>query len=71
MKRFLKIAPPVVDWSTTARKHLFHGGESKGFRNNTQLFPEQKPMVIILTNRNEGEPANHSKKIEDIFLPKE
>lgn len=49
-------------------RHPFHGGSTMGFRNNIQLFPAQKLMVIILTNRNEGEPADQAHAIADLFL---
>ncbi len=49
-------------------RHPFHGGSTMGFRNNIQLFPEQKLMVIILTNRNEGEPADQAHAIADLYL---
>ena len=48
--------------------HPHHGGSSIGFRNHILLFPEQKLMVIILTNRNEGDPINEAKKIADLYL---
>ena len=48
--------------------HPHHGGSSIGFRNQLLLFPEQKLMVIILTNRNEGDPMNEAKKIADLYL---
>jgi CubicO group peptidase (beta-lactamase class C family) len=49
-------------------KHPYHGGSTMGFRNHMLLFPERNLMVIVLTNRNDGEPANHAKKIANIFL---
>ena len=48
--------------------HPHHGGSSIGFRNQLLLFPEQKLMVILLTNRNEGDPMNEAKKIADLYL---
>jgi CubicO group peptidase (beta-lactamase class C family) len=48
--------------------HPHHGGSSIGFRNQLLLFPEQKLMVIILTNRNEGDPMNEAKKIAELYL---
>jgi hypothetical protein len=48
--------------------HPHHGGSSIGFRNQILLFPEQKLMVILLTNRNEGDPINEAHKIADIYL---
>jgi CubicO group peptidase (beta-lactamase class C family) len=50
-------------------KHPHHGGSTMGFRNNILLLPEQKLTVIVLTNRNDGEPANQAKKIAEVFLP--
>jgi CubicO group peptidase (beta-lactamase class C family) len=48
--------------------HPHHGGSSIGFRNQLLLFPEKKLMVIILTNRNEGDPMKEAKKIADLYL---
>jgi len=48
--------------------HPHHGGSSIGFRNHILLFPEQKLMVMILTNRNEGDPIVEAKKIADLYL---
>ena len=48
--------------------HPAHGGSTRGFRNNIQIFPDQKLMVIILTNRNEAEPEIQTKKIAGIML---
>jgi CubicO group peptidase (beta-lactamase class C family) len=48
--------------------HPHHGGSSIGFRNQLLLFPEQKLMVILLTNRNEGDPMNEAHKIADLYL---
>ena len=48
--------------------HPHHGGSSIGFRNQILLFPEQKLMIILLTNRNEGDPINEAHKIADIYL---
>ncbi len=50
-------------------RHPYHGGETRGFRNNIQLFPKQKLMVVVLTNRNQGEPVNLARKIADLYLP--
>lgn len=49
-------------------KHPHHGGSTRGFRNHLLLFPEQEMMVIVLTNRNGGEPVNQARRIADIFL---
>ncbi len=52
-------------------RHPHHEGSTRGFRNSIQLFPEQKLMVIILTNRNQEEPAEEAHKIADLYLTKE
>jgi CubicO group peptidase (beta-lactamase class C family) len=49
-------------------RHPYHGGSTIGFRNAMQLFPEQRLIVIILTNRNEGEPSDQAHKIADLYL---
>jgi len=49
-------------------RHPFHDGSTMGFRNTIQLFPDQKLMVVILTNRNEGEPADYAHKVADLYL---
>ncbi len=48
--------------------HPYHGGSTMGFRNSIQLFPDQHLMVIILTNRNEGDPAEQAHAISDLYL---
>lgn len=50
------------------KTHPHHNGSSIGFRNHILLFPEQKLMVILLTNRNEGTPIVEAKKIADLYL---
>ena len=56
----------VEDYKNITHPH--HGGSSIGFRNQLLLFPEQKLMVILLTNRNEGDPMNEAHKIADLYL---
>ena len=56
----------VEDYKNITHPH--HGGSSIGFRNQLLLFPEQKLMVILLTNRNEGDPINEAHKIADLYL---
>ena len=48
----------------------YHGGSTMGFRNNIQLFPQDQLMVVILTNRNEGDPGKEARKIAELFLNK-
>lgn len=50
------------------KTHPHHNGSSIGFRNHILLFPEQKLMVVLLTNRNEGTPIIEAKKIADLYL---
>lgn len=51
------------------RVHPFHDGSSIGFRNSILVFPTEKLMVVILTNRNQHDPVEEAKKIADLFLP--
>ena len=48
--------------------HPFHDGSSIGFRNSLGLFPEQKLMIVILTNRNEHDPIEEVHKIASLYL---
>jgi CubicO group peptidase (beta-lactamase class C family) len=48
--------------------HPYHDGSSIGFRNSAGLFPEQKLMIIILTNRNEHDPIQEVHKIARLFI---
>ena len=50
------------------KTHQHHNGSSIGFKNHILLFPDQKLMVILLTNRNEGTPIIEAKKIADLYL---
>jgi CubicO group peptidase (beta-lactamase class C family) len=47
---------------------LYHTGSTRGFRNAIFRLPDQHLTVIILTNRNEGEPIELARKIADIVL---
>jgi CubicO group peptidase (beta-lactamase class C family) len=49
-------------------RHPHHGGSTRGFRNHIVLFPDEKLMVVVLTNRNQGTPVIEAKKIADLFL---
>jgi CubicO group peptidase (beta-lactamase class C family) len=50
---------------------FFHTGDTQGFRNAILRMPDQQFTVIILTNRNEGEPIEIAKKIADLMLLKQ
>ena len=45
-----------------------HTGETSGFRNAIQRFPDRRFTVIVLTNRNGGEPAAIAERIADGLL---
>ena len=45
-----------------------HTGETSGFRNAIQRFPERRFTVIVLTNRNAGEPGVIAERIADRLL---
>jgi CubicO group peptidase (beta-lactamase class C family) len=45
-----------------------HTGETSGFRNAIQRFPDRRFTVIILTNRNGGDPATIAERIADQLL---
>lgn len=51
------------------KAHPYHSGSSIGFRNHVLLFPESRRAVVILTNRDEGDPMIETKKIMDIIWP--
>jgi CubicO group peptidase (beta-lactamase class C family) len=58
-------------WYIKPYKNLltyFHTGSTQGFRNAILRIPSQHLAVIILTNRNEGEPIETARKIADIML---
>ena len=46
---------------------IWHSGESIGFRNALLRFPDKGLSVIVLTNRNEGEPKTIALAIADLF----
>jgi CubicO group peptidase (beta-lactamase class C family) len=47
---------------------VWHTGETIGFRNAILRFPGDRLTVVILTNRNEGEPIALARRIADLFL---
>jgi CubicO group peptidase (beta-lactamase class C family) len=47
---------------------FFHLGSSRGFRNAIIRVPDRQLTVIILTNRNEGEPVEKGWKIVDWYV---
>ena len=49
-------------------KRWRHTGETSGFRNAIQRFPDRKLTVIVLTNRSSGEPGALAERIADRLL---
>lgn len=47
---------------------IYHTGSTRGFRNTIFRLPDQRLTIIILTNRNEGEPVDIARKIADLLL---
>lgn len=45
-----------------------HTGETSGFRNAIQRYPDRRFTVIVLTNRNGGDPATIAERITDLLL---
>ena len=45
-----------------------HTGETSGFRNAIQRFPDRRLTVIVLTNRSSGEPGAIAQRIADRLL---
>jgi len=57
-------------WRISARngrRVVSHTGESIGFRNALVRFPDEKLSVVVLTNRNEGEPYELAIRVVDLF----
>ena len=50
------------------RRYVWHSGETIGFRNAILRFPAEHLAIVVLTNRNEGEPRDIALKIADQFL---
>jgi len=47
------------------KRMVSHTGETIGFRNAIVRFPDQKLSVVVLTNRDEGEPVERALAIAD------
>jgi CubicO group peptidase (beta-lactamase class C family) len=53
-------------WRITGAS-LWHSGETIGFRNVIVRFPGRRLTVVILTNRDEGEPYRTALAIARLF----
>jgi len=49
-------------------KRWRHTGETSGFRNAIQRYPDRRFTVIVLTNRSSGEPGVLAERIADALL---
>jgi CubicO group peptidase (beta-lactamase class C family) len=54
-------------WRITG-ENCWHSGETMGFRHAIVRYPTRRFTVIVLTNRNEGEPYDLALAIADLFL---
>lgn len=50
------------------RQYVWHTGETIGFRNAIARFPAEHLAIVVLTNRNEGEPRRIALGIADRYL---
>jgi CubicO group peptidase (beta-lactamase class C family) len=48
---------------------VWHTGSTMGFRNAILHRPSDATTVIVLTNRNEGEPIVLARRLLDLFAP--
>jgi CubicO group peptidase (beta-lactamase class C family) len=55
-------------WRMTGES-LWHSGETMGFRNAIVRFPKHRLTVVVLTNRDDGEPYFLALAIAKIYLP--
>lgn len=50
-------------------RRQWHTGTTRGFRNAIVRYPDRRVTVIVLTNRNEGEPLVIAQRIAEAYLP--
>jgi CubicO group peptidase (beta-lactamase class C family) len=64
---------PSIDygfgWRIT-KQHVWHSGESVGFRNAVVRFPERRLTVLVLTNRDEPGPYPIALRIAELVNPR-
>lgn len=75
--RFAEATVPRVNTNTAGTRYGYgwriagdavsHTGETRGFRNALVRFPDRRLSVVVLTNRNEGEPYQTAMKIAGLF----
>jgi len=49
-------------------RRMWHYGETQGFRNNIQRFPDDNLTVIVLSNRADADPGALALKVADLYL---
>ena len=49
-------------------RRMWHYGETMGFRNNIQRFPDDNLTIIVLSNRADTEPGALALKVADLFF---
>jgi CubicO group peptidase (beta-lactamase class C family) len=49
-------------------RRWWHTGETSGFRNAIQRFPDRRFTLVVLTNRNGGEPGTIAERLADLLL---
>lgn len=49
-------------------RHVWHSGETSGFRNVLVRFPEERLTVVVLTNRSDPEPYRTALAIADLWI---
>ncbi|HEU0120348.1 MAG TPA: serine hydrolase [Bryobacteraceae bacterium] len=63
----------VFGWRLETRdgqRVIGHTGETRGFRNALLRYPDQGIAIILLTNRNEGRPADvAAQHVKTLFIP--
>jgi CubicO group peptidase (beta-lactamase class C family) len=47
--------------------HPHHDGSTMGFRNHILVYPKERMMVAVMTNRNEGDPKGEALKIAALY----
>lgn len=47
--------------------HPHHDGSTMGFRNHILVYPKERMMVVVLTNRNEGDPKQEALRIAGLY----
>lgn len=52
------------------RRRMWHYGETIGFLNSIQRFPDDKLTVVVLSNRVDVDPGELAKEIVDLYLSK-